>query len=96
MTNKYNIDISTDDYIKNVQRLTNQIWKLIPMKEQGEEWEKQLSTTILEIVGLERIFSKPNLLQMLSKMEGLLERDAPFDLFRKTIFECISLLRERD
>ena len=41
---------------KNIMRLTNQIWKLIPMKENNEDWEKQLNTVILEIAGLNEIF----------------------------------------
>jgi hypothetical protein len=34
------------------------MWKLIPMKENEEDWEKQLDTVILEIAGLNEIFIK--------------------------------------
>jgi hypothetical protein len=37
-------------------RLTNQIWKLIPMREHNEDWKKQLDTVIIEIAGLNEIF----------------------------------------
>mgnify|MGYP006967227410 CR=1 FL=1 len=40
---------------KNISRLTNQVWKLIPMRENNEEWTKQLDTVILEISGLNEI-----------------------------------------
>ena len=32
------------------------MWKLIPMKEHEEEWDKQLDTVIIEITGLKEIF----------------------------------------
>lgn len=80
---------------KNVARLTNQLWKLIPMKEHEEDWQKQLDTVILEIVGLNEILIlTPSLLTLLSKLEGLKISEVPFTLYRKTVFEAISLLQE--
>jgi hypothetical protein len=32
------------------------MWKLIPMRENEEDWKKQLNTVILEIAGLNEIF----------------------------------------
>jgi hypothetical protein len=80
--------------MKNVQRLTNQLWKLIPMREHEEDWQKQLDTVILEIVGLDEIFIGPSFIQLLSKLEGLRNEEVDFELYRKTVFESISLLRE--
>ena len=37
-SNKYNIELKELDIKKNVQRLTNQMWKLIPMRENEEDW----------------------------------------------------------
>lgn len=81
---------------KNVKRLTNQLWKLIPMRENQEDWQKQLDTVRLEVAGLNEIFlSYPQFLQLLSKLEGLQAlEDSDFDLYRKTIFESINLLQE--
>lgn len=80
---------------KNISRLTNQVWKLIPMRENDEEWTKQLDTVILEISGLNEIsIIDPLLLQLLSKLEGLRIEETSFELYRKTIFEAISLLQE--
>ncbi len=78
---------------QNVTRLTNQIWKLIPMREHEEDWEKQLDTVLLEIVGLNEIFVGPLFLPLISKLEGLKIVDVSFDFYRKTIFECISILQ---
>ena len=91
--NKYNIKIREEDCNKNVQRLTNQLWKLIPMREHEEDWGKQLETVILEIVGLDEIFIGPSFIQLLIKLKGLRKEDIDFEFYRKTIFECISLLR---
>lgn len=74
-------------------RLTNQLWKLIPMKEHEEDWQKQLDTVVLEITGLKEIFIlTPCLVSLLSKLEGLRVVEVPFTLYRKTVFESISLL----
>lgn len=94
MTNKYDLEFSKEVINKNVMRLTNQVWKLIPMRENEEDWQKQLETVLLEIVGLDEIFShKVEYLQILSKLEGLkVEKDVDFQFFRKTVFEIITLL----
>ena len=94
LLNKYDIDFSYEDIDANVKRLTNQLWKLIPMREHEEDWQKQLDTVVLEIVGLNEIFIGPLFLQMLSKLEGLRVTETNFELYRKTVFECISILQE--
>ena len=93
--NKYSLNITSDEaFEKNVTRLTNQMWKLIPMKENDEDWEKQLNTVILEIAGLNEIFIEdPQFLQLLSKLEGIKAISPEFVLYRKTVFESIGLLR---
>ena len=57
--NKYGVYIPEEVVVKNVQRLTNQLWKLIPMREHEEDWQKQLETIILEIAGMSEIFTTP-------------------------------------
>lgn len=91
---KYGFEISTEVIEKNVTRLTNQLWKLIPMRENEENWEKQLNTVIIEIAGLNEIFIEaPQFLQILAKLEGLKVIEE-FPLYRKTVFEVINLLQE--
>ena len=87
-------DFQIEDVEKNIRRLTNQLWKLIPMREHEEDWPKQLETVILEIAGLNEIFMAPQFLQLLCKLEGLKVQETSFELYRKTVFECISLLQE--
>lgn len=81
--------------MKNIKRLTNQLWKLIPMRENEEDWQKQLNTVIIEIAGLNEIFiQNPQFLQLLSKLEGLRVVEVDFNKYRKTIFESLELLQE--
>lgn len=95
MLSKYNIDFPKEEIEKNVRRLTNQLWKLIPMKEHEEDWKKQIDTVIIELIGLNEIFNKFVLLQILTKLEGLkLTDNVQFVIYRKTVFESISLLQE--
>ena len=66
------------------------------MRENEEDWGKQLDTVRIEVAGLNEIFlSYPQFLQLLSKLEGLQQfEDLNFDLYRKTVFESINLLQE--
>ena len=92
-SDKYEIEFTDEQIKSNVQRLTNQLWKLIPMREHEEDWQKQLDTVILEIAGLNEIFMGSAFLQTLSKLEALRIKETNFELYRKTIFECISLIQ---
>ena len=91
---KYDYDFSIDIIKQNISRLTNQLWKLIPMRENEENWSKQLNLVTLEISGLNEIFISVNFLQLLSKLEGLQIKDTSFEDYRRTVFESISLLQE--
>lgn len=96
VTMKCGISIPERSFKSDIDRLTNQLWKLIPMKENEENWLEQLNTVIIEIRGLSEIFaSNDKFLILLSKLEGLkISDDLEFSTYRKTVFESISLLRE--
>lgn len=95
MITKYGFEFSREEIKKEIVRLTNQLWKLIPMRENGEEWDKQLETVIIDIAGKNEIFiCNSHFLQLLSKLEGLRLVDVEFNIYRKTVFECINLLNE--
>lgn len=94
MEDSLNINFDPAVIEKNIVRLINQLWKLIPMRENSEDWEKQLNTVIIEIAGLGQIFNQePQFLQLVSKLEGLRVVETDFNLYRKTVFESIGLLR---
>jgi len=56
MIDKYEIGFSNEVVMSNLMRLINQIWKLIPMRENNENWQKQLNNVIIETAGLNEIF----------------------------------------
>lgn len=95
MINKYSIPIEESSK-KDMERLINQLWKLIPMCENGENWKKQLDTVIIEVAGLNELFISPSFIQLLSKLEGLRAQSDSIDFvtFRRVIFESINLLSE--
>ena len=62
MITNYGFEMRAHDIEVNIRRLTNQLWKLIPMREHEEDWLKQLDTVIIEIAGLNEIFIGPQLL----------------------------------
>ena len=80
----------------DINRLTNQLWKLIPMRENKENWLGHLDSLIIELAGLNELSSNADekFLILLSKLKGLQVEDTNFQLYRKTVFESISLLRE--
>lgn len=91
---KYGV-VEVTDMRQSVLRLTNQLWKLIPMRENEEDWQKQLETVTIEIAGLNEIFVlNATMTQLLSKLEGLKVVDTSFEVYRKTVFESIGLLQE--
>ena len=96
LTLKYGITISQEDFDITCQRLTNQLWKLLPMRENEENWLRQFDTVINEIVGLNELTlnSRPQFLQLLSKLEGLRKQESTFEFYRKTVFEVINLTQE--
>ena len=97
MVIKYNIDIEKDSIIKNIDRITNQIFKLLPSREEGENWQVPLQNLIIEIAGMnELLIDHTILFSLLCKMEGLLKLDKEEDFlqFRKIIFECLGLMNE--
>ena len=78
------------------KRIINQVYKLLPMREQGRDWQKPLETLIEELAGMKRlIIGQDDLFFLiLCKMEGLfsLNREQDMRVYRRVIFECLGLL----
>ena len=95
---KYDAFIENEAIIANLSRLVNQIYKLLPSREEGLDWEKPLSTIVEEFSGMSMLLLgyHKTLFSLLCKLEGLFtltEKD-DFMAFRKTIFECLNLVGE--
>lgn len=90
----YNSEFADSIVAKDLRRLTNQVWKLLPMRENNEDWQKQLSSVLIEIRGLCAMFGgQLDFLVLVSKLEGLHTAE-DFMAYRTTIFSIISLLTE--
>lgn len=91
---KYGFEIQDNLVEEDINRLTNQLWKLIPMREREENWQNQLDTVVIELAGLSNVLNaNSKFLVLLSKLEGLRVTEVDFLVYRKTVFEAISLLR---
>lgn len=98
--NKYNLEVSPQVFASSLKRNINLVYKLLPMREEGQDWERPLETIIEELVGMNRLLIdlQPNLFPIICKLEGLfsLTDKKDMSLFRRTIFECLSLLSKID
>lgn len=93
---KYNLQIDPAAIEDNLKRIINQVYKLLPMREEGSDWEKPLETLLEELKGMDRLLLDQHkvFFSLLCKLEGLFEltESEDFDRYRGTIFECLSLL----
>lgn len=92
---KYGFSINKQSIEVNFKRLINQIYKLLPEREENLNWKSHLDSIIIEVIGLNELLPSKNdaFLFLLCKLEGLfyLSSIDEFHNFRKTIFECLSL-----
>ena len=86
-----NIDNKTLEKILNKQQKLT--FKLLPMKEENQEWDKLLETIIIEFLGMQGCFPNlENLGSLIFKLKGLEQLADDFMAYRRTIFECCSLI----
>ena len=91
---KYTINFEANEEVvkNNIKRLINQIWKLIPMRENNENWKSQLELVLIELIGFQKIFDELDLLIPITKLEGLKHQEVSFLRYRSEIFSVIDLL----
>jgi hypothetical protein len=97
ITLKYDIKIKKDIVIADLDRIINQIFKLLPLREEGGDWQSPLRNLIIEVAGLdELLLESVDFFSLLCKMEALLglTSEDDFFAFRRTIFECLNILSE--
>ena len=81
-------------YTKN---LINMIYKLLPLREEGDDWKSYLDSIIQELNGLFDFVDdekQVTIIRLISKLNNLryLENEKDFLLYRKIVFESINLL----
>lgn len=92
-----NIIVDAETLCYNLDRIRNQIFRLLPVFEEEGEWLKPLDTLILELVGMYSLFpDRRDLLALICKLEGLKDfgEDVDFLLYRRTIFEACGLVNK--
>lgn len=93
---KYDAEIDNQAIVANLKKLTNQIYKLLPDREEGSDWQTPLSTVMEELTGMDSLLIDQHdiLFPLLCKLEGLFSYDKEEDFFayRRTIFECLNLI----
>lgn len=100
MMTKYSSEINTEIVINSLHRLIGQVYKLLPYREEGIDWEKPLGTIQNELAGMNSLFAgydefHNTLFTLECKLEGLISGKARYDfeLFRGSIFECIGKIK---
>ena len=89
------VDFDAQIVESNLLRIQNQIFKLLPMREENKDWLKPLETLAIEVAGMGSLFSdQKEFLTLSSKLEGLRTVHTEFPLYRRTIFECCSLIEK--
>lgn len=95
-----NIEIDNEAIFSNLKRLTNQIYKLLPNREENIDWENPLKTIIEEFCGMARLLPNQQIVifSLICKLEGLFtlneDSESAFFEYRRTIFECLNLVQE--
>lgn len=88
--------IASKDIIVNLKRLTNQVYKLLPYREEGIDWKTPLSNIVIELYGMADTLKQQHvmLFSLICRLRGLnsLDREDDFILFRSTVFECLNLI----
>ena len=93
---KYSLEIDKKAVEASLLRIVNQIYKLLPDREEGIDWKAPLETIIIELSGMDRLLvdQHSTFFPLLCKLEGLFELDEEKDFFsyRRTIFEALNLM----
>lgn len=90
-TTKYGKEFTQQDMKQYLAKIKNDVFKLLPLREEGAEWQKHLGTILIELNGFNGLFNQVTIISILCKLESLYQLDDFMD-YRKTIFEILNLL----
>lgn len=81
-----------------IRKKTGSVYKLLPMKENEENWKEQLDYVISDFKGLYQSdilgYSENSvLIDIIGKLTSLHDETIDFKIYRKIIFDTISLLQ---
>ena len=92
----FGIEVDSQSIENNLKRIINQVYKLLPLREQHQDWQKPLETIIEQLTGMSDVLMREEELffSILCKMKGLfsLNDESDMVIYRRTILEILSLL----
>lgn len=89
---KYGTDVEKGIIREYIKRKKNEVYKLLPLREEDGFWREHLHTLKVEFDGCYNLFNgSVATLEICCKMEALKDLD-DFLKYRKTIFEILSCL----
>ncbi len=78
----------------NLNDVINQVFKLLPYKEEHcENLEHQFTTLLFRLTGLSRVLSDPEIVTVISVLDAAKEEDDTY-LYRKAILDSCSILKQ--
>lgn len=95
MNCSYGVEVNDVTLGENLERIRGQIFRCLPVYEEGGEWRKPLETLVIELLGLHSLFPEnKDILTLICKLEGLRSETEEIDfmLYRRSIFEACGLV----
>lgn len=96
MITVFDIEVENQTIKTNLDRIGNQIYKALCLREEEKDWRKPIETLSIELLGMNQLFpDQTRLFSVVCKLQGILaDEQMDFMLYRRTIFECCSLVNK--
>lgn len=78
------------------EHLVNQVFKILPLMEEGKDWRKYLDGLLIEVNGLHDLLTEISFISVLGKLNGLLlmpEEEVKKGKLKKIVFDSIELIK---
>lgn len=77
------------------EQSVKKIYKILPLKEEGKQWDTYLEGLLIEFSGFDNLVEDISYLSLISKLEGLFSvPQSDLKLFRKIVFDSIDLVKK--
>jgi hypothetical protein len=84
-------EISIEETVMFLESFKGKVFKLLPLREEGKEWEKHLESLLIQLHGSQILFTgKLEFMELIVLLNGMHKADFP--VYRRSVFECINLL----
>lgn len=88
---KFNGEIEWEIYQNH---LIKSVFKILPLMEEKKNWKKYLEGLLVEMSGLDIMSKNLELTVLMNRLQGLESVEDSHDIFKKTIFDCIDLIKK--